>query len=253
MSAVDLNADLGEGVTDDPGLLAVVTSANVACGSHAGDVATMTAVCGEAARRGVAVGAQVSYDDRASFGRARLDVEHAVLRDQVADQVFLLDRIARHAGLRVTYVKPHGALYNTVVHHEEQAAALVAGVRAFGGDLVALGLPSSRWLTLAARAGLRPVPEAFADRAYAADGTLVPRGVAGAVLHDEADVVQRCLRLARDGEVVAADGTVLRVAADSVCVHGDTPGAVRLARAVRSALTAAGVVLAPFADAGSSR
>ena len=143
---IDLNADLGEGVTDDPGLLAVVTSANVACGYHAGDVATMTAVCEEAVRRGVVVGAQVSYADREHFGRVALDVAYDVLRDEVADQVFTLTRIARHAGLPVAYVKPHGALYNRVVDDAEQAAAVLAG----SGSLPVLGLPGGRVLRLAA-------------------------------------------------------------------------------------------------------
>ncbi|MEO5709408.1 MAG: 5-oxoprolinase subunit PxpA [Nocardioidaceae bacterium] len=228
MSAVDLNADLGEGVTDDPGLLAVVTSANVACGSHAGDVATMTAVCGEAARRGVAVGAQVSYDDRASFGRARLDVEHAVLRDQVADQVFLLDRIARHAGLRVTYVKPHGALYNRVVDDEDHARAVLDG----SGDLPVLGLPGSVLLDLAAAAGREVRREGFPDRGYTDggwSGRLLPRDQEGALVGDPDEVARRAVAMARSGDV------------DSVCVHGDSPGAVATARAVRAALEADGI------------
>jgi 5-oxoprolinase (ATP-hydrolysing) subunit A len=251
---VDLNADLGEvldGVaTDDAGLVEVVTSANVACGFHSGDATTMRRVSGLCVERGVAIGAQVSYRDREGFGRRFRDVDPAVLADDVLEQVASLDALARSVGGRVTYVKPHGALYNTVVHHEGQATAVVAGVRAFGDDLAVLGLPGSRWLATAEVAGLRPVREAFADRAYSADGTLVPRGEPGAVLADEALVADRCVRLATAGEIVAVDGTVLRVDAESLCLHGDTPGAVRLARAVRSALTGAGVGLAPFAGAG---
>jgi UPF0271 protein len=251
---VDLNADLGEvldGVpTDDAGLLEVVTSANVACGFHSGDPTTMRRVSGFCAERGVAIGAQVSYRDHAGFGRRFVDVAPAVLADDVLEQVASLDALARSVGGRVTYVKPHGALYNAIVHHERQAAAVVDGVRAFGDAVAVLGLPGSRWLALAEAAGLRPVREAFADRVYAADGTLLPRGEPGAVLTDESVVVDRCVRLATAGEVVAADGTVVRVDAESLCLHGDTPGAVRLARAVRSALTAAGVGLAPFAGAG---
>jgi UPF0271 protein len=251
---VDLNADLGEvldGVpTDDAGLVEVVTSANVACGLHSGDATTMHRVSALCVGRGVAIGAQVSYRDREGFGRRFLDVDPAVLADDVLEQVVSLDALAATVGGRVSYVKPHGALYNAIVRHERQAAAVVEGVRAYGDELAVLGLPGSRWLALAAAAGLRPVHEAFADRAYAADGTLVPRSEPGAVLSDEAAVVDRCVRLATAGEVVAADGSVLRVDAESLCVHGDTPAAVRLARAVRAALTAAGVDLAPFAGPG---
>ena len=251
---MDLNADLGEvldGVhTDDAGLVDVVTSANVACGFHSGDATTMHRVSALCVARRVAIGAQVSYRDREGFGRRFLDVDPAVLADDVLEQLASLDALARRAGGRVGYVKPHGALYNAIVHHERQAAAVVDAVRGYDDGLVVLGLPGSRWLALAEAAGLRPVREAFADRAYAPDGTLVPRDEPGAVLDDEAAIVARARRLAVDGEVVAVDGTVLQVAAESLCVHGDTPGAVQLVRAVRSALTAAGVGLAPFVGAG---
>jgi 5-oxoprolinase (ATP-hydrolysing) subunit A len=251
---VDLNADLGEeldGVrTDDAGLVEVVTSANIACGFHSGDATTMHGVSALCVASGVAIGAQVSYRDRDGFGRRFLDVDPEVLADDVLEQVASLDALARTVGGRVTYVKPHGALYNAIVHHDRQAAAVVDGVRAYGDDLAVLGLPGSRWLALAEAAGLRPVREAFADRGYTADGVLVPRGEPGAVLTDEVAVVRRCVRLATDGEVVATDGTVLRVDAESLCLHGDTPGAVRLARAVRSALTGAGIAPVPFAGTG---
>ena len=228
MNAVDLNADLGEGVTDDPGLLAVVTSANVACGWHAGDVATMTAVCEEAARRGVAVGAQVSYDDRPHFGRMPLDVPYELLRDQVADQVFVLDRIARHAGVRVTYLKPHGALYNRIVDDAEQARAVLDG----SGELPVLGLPGSVFLGLAAARGREVRREGFPDRGYTGGGwtgRLLPRDQEGALVADRDEVARRAVAMARSGEV------------DSVCVHGDSPGAVETARAVRAALEADGI------------
>ena len=229
---IDLNADLGEGVTDDPGLLAVVTSANVACGYHAGDVATMTAVCEEAVRRGVVVGAQVSYADREHFGRVALDVAYDVLRDEVADQVFTLTRIARHAGLPVAYVKPHGALYNRVVDDEEQARAVLDG----SGDLPVLGLPGSVLLDLAARDGRTVWREGFPDRGYPVGpwaGRLLPRDQPGAVLTDPDEVAARAVAMAQSGDV------------DSVCVHGDSPGAVRTARAVRVALETAGIDVRP--------
>lgn len=251
MTGLDLNSDLGEGfgvwvLGDDEALLDVVTSANVACGFHAGDPPTMRRVCARAAERGVAIGAQVSYRDLAGFGRRFLDVDPAVLADEVLYQVGALDACARAGGGRVGYVKPHGALYNAAVHHEAQAAAVVAGVRAFG-DLPVLGLPGSVLLAAAERAGLVGVPEAFADRGYTPDGRLVPRTEPGALLERTADVVDRAVRLAVRGEIVAVDGTVLRTAARSLCLHGDTPGAVGHARAVRSALESAGSTPAPFA------
>jgi UPF0271 protein len=245
---IDLNSDLGEGfgvwrLGDDDALLDVMTSANVACGFHAGDASTMRAVCAAAARRGVAVGAQVSYRDLAGFGRRFIDVDPVVLADEVLYQIGALDAFARAAGTRVSYVKPHGALYNATVHHEAQASAVVAGTRAYG-DLPVLGLPGSRLL---AAAGSRAVPEAFADRGYTPEGTLVPRSEPGALLTDTDAVVARALRLAVDGELVAVDGTVLTVRARSLCLHGDTPGAVAHARAVREALNTADVEVVPFA------
>ncbi|MGY1435532.1 LamB/YcsF family protein [Streptomyces reniochalinae] len=255
---IDLNADLGEGfgrwhLTDDEALLASVTSANVACGYHAGDPATMRRVCELAAERGVRIGAQVSYRDLAGFGRRAMDVPAAELAAEVAYQVGALEVFARAAGSAVAYVKPHGALYNRAVHDAEQAAAVVEGVRLAeaargpGSPLPVLGLPGSRLLAAAAEAGLPTVAEAFADRAYRPDGTLVPRTEPGAVLHDPEQVIERALRLAGDGELVAADGGRLRSAARSLCVHGDTPAAARLARRVREELAAAGVTVRAFA------
>jgi len=247
---IDLNADLGEGfgrwaLGDDDAMIGLVTSANVACGFHAGDPPTMRAVVQRCAAAGVAVGAQVGYRDLAGFGRRFIDVAPGELADEVLYQIGALDAFARHAGTRVSYVKPHGALYNAAVHHDGQAAAVVAGVQAFG-DLPVLGLPGSRLLARAAERGLRAVPEAFADRAYAPDGTLVPRREPGAVLHDPAAVAARSVRLATEGEVTAVDGSPVRVAAESLCVHGDTPGAVAIAAAVRTALVEAGLEVRAF-------
>jgi UPF0271 protein len=250
-AVVDLNADLGEGfghwrLTDDDALLEVVTSANVACGFHAGDAATMRRVCERAAECGVRIGAQVSYRDLAGFGRRSMDVPPAELAAEVAYQIGALGVFARAAGARVAYVKPHGALYNRAVHDEEQAAAVVEGVL-LAGRLPILGLPGSRLLAAAVQAGLPAVPEAFADRAYTAQGTLVPRREPGAVV-DEADaVVERAVRMASVAGVTSVDGRPVAVAARSLCVHGDTPGAARLAVRVRAALEAAGVRLAAFA------
>lgn len=225
---IDLNADLGEEITDDAALLVIVTSANVACGFHAGTPETMRLVCGEAARRGVAIGAQVSYLDREGFGRRRMDVPAEVLADQVAEQVTTLMEHARAAGVVVSYVKPHGALYNRVVDDVEQASAVLAG----SGDLPVLGLPGGVLLEMAALGGRQVWREGFPDRGYTSEGRLVPRDQPGALVSDPVSVAANAVRLASS--------------VDSVCVHGDSPGAVGAARGVRAALEGAGLVLAPF-------
>ncbi|MFI6372926.1 LamB/YcsF family protein [Streptomyces sp. NPDC050546] len=252
MTSIDLNADLGEGfgrwqLTDDERLLSVVTSANVACGFHAGDAATMRRVCELAAERGVRIGAQVSYRDLAGFGRRAMDVPPAELAAEVAYQIGALEVFARAAGSRVAYVKPHGALYNRVVHDEEQAAAVVEGILLADAALPVLGLPGSRLLDLAGKAGLPVVTEAFADRAYTDAGTLVPRTRDGAVVTDPEAVVERSLDLARSGEVSSRSGTRIEVRARSLCLHGDTPGAVELARRVRERLETSGIRVEAFA------
>ncbi|WP_406155900.1 LamB/YcsF family protein [Streptomyces sp. NBC_00882] len=251
MTTIDLNADLGEGfgrwrLTDDEQLLSVVTSANVACGFHAGDAATMRRVCELAAARGVRIGAQVSYRDLAGFGRRTMDVPSAELTAEVAYQIGALEVFARAAGTRVSYVKPHGALYNRVVHDEEQAAAVVDGVLLADATLPVLGLPGSRLLEAAGKAGLESVTEAFADRAYTEEGTLVPRSQEGAVVTDPEAVVARSLGLARDRVVTSRSGARIEVEARSLCLHGDTPGAVELARRVRQRLETSGVRVEAF-------
>lgn len=225
---IDLNADLGEEVTHDEALLAVVTSANVACGYHAGSPAVMRAVCAEAARRGVVVGAQVSYADRDNFGRVELDVPYAELREHVADQVATLSAIAAEEGTAVRYVKPHGALYHRVLDDEAQARAVLDG----SGDLPVLGMPGEL-LRLADRARRAVFHEGFPDRGYTTEGRLVPRSRPGALVEGVDAVVAQALALAH------------RV--DSVCLHGDSPGAVDHAVAVRRALEAAGFELVAFA------
>ncbi|MEU6317821.1 5-oxoprolinase subunit PxpA [Streptomyces sp. NPDC047009] len=249
---IDLNADLGEGfgrwrLTDDERLLSVVTSANVACGFHAGDAVTMRRVCELAAGRDVRIGAQVSYRDLAGFGRRAMDVPPAELAAEVAYQIGALEVFARAAGSHVSYVKPHGALYNRVVHDEEQAQAVVEGVLLADAALPVLGLPGSRFLEVAEKAGLPVVTEAFADRAYTEEGTLVPRGQDGAVVTDPDTVVERSVSLARFGVVAAHSGRDIPVRARSLCLHGDTPGAVDLARRVRTELEAAGIGVEAFA------
>jgi 5-oxoprolinase (ATP-hydrolysing) subunit A len=223
--SLDLNADLGEEVTDDEALLEVVSSANVACGYHAGNRDIMRAVCAAAARRGVSVGAQVSYDDRENFGRVALDVAPDLLREQVADQVGTLSSIAAAEGISVRYLKPHGALYHRVIDDEEQARAVLDG----SGELPVLGMAGGVVLDLARSDGRTVLLEGFPDRAYGDDGRLVPRDQPGAVLSDS--------------DTIAANAVELARSVDSVCVHGDSPGAVGHARAVRRALEGAGWVL----------
>ena len=249
---MDLNSDLGEGfgrweLGDDDALLDVVTSANVACGFHAGDAVTMRRVCDRAAERGVAIGAQVGYRDLPGFGRRFIDVEPHALTQDVLYQLGALQAFAAVAGSRVRYVKPHGALYNAIVTHEEQAAAVVQAVLDHDAALPVMGLPGSAWLRQAEEAGLRVVHEAFADRAYTPEGALVSRRLPGAVLHDADEIARRCVAMATGEPVVDVDGGELRLTPDSICVHGDTPGAVDIARRVRAELERAGVALAPFA------
>jgi UPF0271 protein len=251
--AVDLNSDLGEGfgrwtLGDDEAMLDIVTSANVACGFHAGDPTILRRVCAQAAEKGVAIGAQVGYRDLAGFGRRPIDMEEAELVNDVIYQIGALDAFARVAGDRVRYVKPHGALYNQAASSPKTAAAVVEAVRLYDPSLPVLGLAGSELLAEAQRAGLAGVAEAFADRAYTPEGLLVSRRLPGAVLHEPAQIAKRCLQLAGEGTVQAVDGSTVAVSARSICVHGDTPGAVEIARAVRGALLEGGIELQPFVD-----
>ncbi|OBI88673.1 LamB/YcsF family protein [Mycobacterium sp. 1245805.9] len=251
MAAIDLNADLGEGfgvwrLGDDDAMLGIVSSANVACGFHAGDPAGLLRVCRSAAERGVRIGAQVSYRDLAGFGRRFIDVAPDDLVADVVYQIGALQAIARASGSVVSYVKPHGALYNTIVTNREQAAAVAAAVHLVDPALPVLGLAGSAFFEEADRVGLRTVAEAFADRAYRPDGQLVSRRESGAVLHDPAAIAERVLAMVTSGRVTAADGTQISVSVESVCVHGDSPGAVQIATAVRDRLEAAGAEIRAF-------
>ncbi|MER5321821.1 LamB/YcsF family protein [Streptosporangium roseum] len=248
---IDLNADLGEGfgiwrLGDDMALLDVVTSANIACGFHAGDPLTIRRTCAAAVDRGVMIGAQVSYRDLAGFGRREMEVDPEELCAEVLYQLAAVDGIARAMGGRVSYVKPHGALYNRICRDPEQADAVVEAVADYDRDLPLLTLPGSAVHEIAAREGVATVTEAFADRAYTAAGTLLPRRSPGAVLHDPAAVAARAVRMATARTVTAVDGSEVPVDVRSICVHGDTPDAVLLARAVRDGLIAAGVTLKAF-------
>ncbi|MFN2517429.1 MAG: LamB/YcsF family protein [Jatrophihabitantaceae bacterium] len=250
--SVDLNCDLGEGFGrwssgEDVSLLSVVTSANVACGFHAGDPSIMRTTCALAAEGGVVIGAQVGYRDLAGFGRRFIDMEPGELRDDIVYQIGALAGFARLAGTSVRYVKPHGALYNAIVDNTEQASAVVEAVTLYDRGLAVLGLPGSEFLRIAAAAGLRTVTEAFADRAYTSDGRLVSRRGAHAVIVDPGEVARRCVRMLTDGVVEADDGSLVPVGPESICVHGDTVGAAAIARGVRTALSATGFDVRPFA------
>ncbi len=255
---IDLNSDVGEGfgrwqLGDDAAVLATVTSANVACGFHAGDPSTMAATVQTALEHGVRIGAHVSYRDLAGFGRRYVDADEAELTGDVIYQIGALAGIARSLGAHLSYVKPHGALYNTIAGGDDRgrrhARAVLAAVARYDPSLPVVGLAGSPFLDSVREAGLPVVAEAFADRAYTPDGHLVSRREPGAVLHDADAVAQRMVNLVRTGTVEAVDGSTVEIRAESICVHGDSPGAVAMARAVRTALEEAGVVLQAFAAA----
>lgn len=253
MVAIDVNSDLGESygvwtLGDDAAMLGIVTSANVACGFHAGDPSVLRAACTLAVQNDVAIGAQVSFPDLPGFGRRHIDMTPSELRDAVLYQLGALDAFAQVAGAEIAYVKPHGALYHASASDPAVAQAVVAAAAEYDPSLALLGLPGSDLLMAAERAGMEAVPEAFADRAYRPDGGLVSRRETGSVLTDASEVAERAVRIATDNEVVAVDGSIVSLRARSICVHGDTPGAIDLARAVRSALDAAGVGVYRFTD-----
>ena len=251
MLSVDLNADLAEGfgiweLGDDDAMLDIVTSANLACGFHAGNPVGLARTCRAAAARDVRVGAQVGYFDLAGFGRRRIEVAPAELNADVIYQIGALQALARAAGTTLAYVKPHGALYNTIVTDRDQARAVAEAVHAADPELPVLGLAGSVFFTEARQLGLRTVAEAFADRAYRSDGQLLPRSDSGAVLHDPVHIAERVVDMVKSGTVTAVDGSVVNIDVESVCVHGDSPGAVDIAGAVRNRLMAAGIELAAF-------
>lgn len=248
---IDLNADVGESLgdwrTDDAAILRHVTSASVACGGHCGDATSMRRTVDLAVENGVVVGAHVSYADVEGFGRRPVDLPAEELSELVASQVAALQEVARAAGTEVRYVKPHGALYNTVVRDEVQADAVVRGVLHAGPGLAVVALLGGELARRAAAAGLPVAGEAFLDRAYRDDATLVPRGEPGAVLHGTDEIASRAVGLAVRGEVVAQSGVPLAVDARTLCLHGDTDGVAAMLAAVRGALEQAGVEVRAFA------
>ena len=241
MHRIDLNCDLGEGAGHDAELMALVSSANIACGGHAGDEDTMRATIQLARQHGVAIGAHPGYADRANFGRVELAVSPLEVRGLVLGQTQRLLALAGHAGVRVHHVKPHGALYNQAARDPELARAVAEAVYEADPRLVLVGLAGSRLVEAGAACGLSVAAEAFADRTYRADGSLTPRSQPGALIEDEAAGVAQVLRLVCEGRVVADDGSEVAVRADSICLHGDGPRAVGFARRLREALVAAGV------------
>jgi len=256
MASIDLNSDLGENtpdriVGDDAAMLEIVTSANVACGFHAGSPEGIRSTLDAAVRNGVVIGAHPGYRDYENFGRTNVEIDSATLQAHVEYQLGALEGLARAAGGRVAYVKPHGALYNTIARDERQAADVVAAIKAIDPSLVLLGLAGGVVLEVASRAGLAVAAEAFADRAYQPDGQLVSRTQEGAVLHDATAVAERMVRFAETGVIRAIDGTDVRVDAQSICVHGDSAGAIAMATETRRMLQEAGITIAPFAGRGA--
>lgn len=252
MPSIDINSDLGESfgawsMGDDDAMLDIVTSANVACGFHAGDPAGILRTLKAAAARQVSIGAHVSYPDKVGFGRRNMDVASDELTADVIYQIGALQGLAQAAGTRVSYVKPHGALYNTIAHDRRQGLAVIAAIHAVDPGLVLVALAGSGLIELAREEGLTCVAEAFADRAYTPEGTLVSRREPGAVLHDPQLIGQRMLRLVEEGTLEAIDGSITRIQADSICVHGDSPAAVAMARELRRVLEQANMQLQPFA------
>lgn len=254
MRMIDLNSDLGESfgawrMGDDSAILDVVSSANVACGFHAGDPAGILRTLRAAAERGIAIGAHVGYRDLVGFGRRNMDPTSEELIGDVIYQIGALKGLATAAGTRVTYVKPHGALYNTIAFDARQAADVIAAILAVDATLALVALAGSPLIAQARAAGLRVVAEAFADRGYTAEGALVSRREAGAVLHDPDVIAKRMVRLVQEGVLEAIDGTMTKIDAQSICVHGDSPGAVAIAQRLRSALEEAGIAIGPCAGA----
>ncbi len=244
MTAIDLNADLGEGTGSDDDLLRIVSSASIACGGHAGDEATMRRVLRLCKERGIRAGAHPGYPDKPGFGRVRLDMPRSALLESLRAQIALIRRVAAEVGVAIRYVKLHGALANVAAEDDGLATDIFAAVATIDPNLDALVLDRSAQVTAAQAAGLAVVREAYADRAYLPSGLLVPRSQSGAVVHDSKAVVERCVRLARRGEIVTSDGSILQSEARSICVHGDTPDAVTLAQAIRAGLQAEGLTVA---------
>lgn len=252
MASIDLNSDLGESygawsMGDDGAMLSVVSSANIACGFHAGDPAGIYRTVKAAVANGVVIGAHVSYPDRVGFGRRDMDVTTDELIADVIYQIGALKGIASAAGASVRYVKPHGALYNRIANDAKQGQAVIDAIKAIDSSLVLMGLANAPILDLARKSGLSVVSEAFADRAYTPQGQLVSRQEEGAVLHDADAIAARMVQLAREGTLEAIDGSIIKIDAQSICVHGDSPGAVAIAKQIRQRFEAEAIAIRSFA------
>ncbi|OTA15517.1 hypothetical protein Xvie_02807 [Xenorhabdus vietnamensis] len=251
IKTIDLNSDLGESfgqwrMGNDEEILGIVSSANVACGFHAGDPVGILQTLKSAQKNNVAIGAHVSYPDLAGFGRRKMDIASHELTADVIYQIGALQGLAVAAGVRVSYVKPHGALYNTIANDEYQGLAVIEGIRVIDPNLVLVGLAGSKILKLAQERGLKTIAEAFADRAYTSQGELVSRRETGSVLHDADLVAQRMLQLVTEGGIESIDGKFTPIQADSICVHGDSPGALEMAKQVKIVLQQAGITIRTF-------
>ncbi len=251
MMNIDINSDLGESfgawaMGDDSSMLDIVSSANVACGFHAGDPAGILKTLRAATERGVAIGAHVGYRDLAGFGRRNMDPTSEELIGDVIYQIGALQGLAKAAGTRVTYVKPHGALYNTIAVDKRQGKDVIDAILAIDPSLVLMALAGSPLVAQARAAGLTVVTEAFADRAYTPDGNLVSRREKGSVLHDPDLIAARMVRMVKEGVVEAIDGTLTKVEAQSICVHGDSPGAVAMAKRLREVFEQSGLTIRAF-------
>ena len=246
--SIDFNSDLGEGAGTDMALMPLISSANIACGGHAGNENTMRTTIELAMRNKVAIGAHPGYPDRERFGRVALDIPPRELIESVRRQLDSLIGTASRMGARVTHVKAHGALYNQAERDATIARNIIFAIQAATGghDLVVVAPPGSAMLQEASGMGMKVAREGFVDRAYEADGTLQSRSIAGSVLTDPADAVRQALSFVKDGGVTAIDGSFLKLVVDTLCVHGDTPGAPEIARAVRDAFAKAKVKVAPF-------
>ena len=251
LKKIDLNSDLGESfgqwqMGDDAAILRLVSSANVACGFHAGSPAHLLKTLKAAVAQSVIVGAHVSYPDLVGFGRRNMDIASEELTADVIYQIGALEGLAQAAGTQVRYVKPHGALYNTIAHDKRQALAVIDAILAINPELPLVGLAGSPLLNLAQQKGLKTVAEAFADRAYHSDGTLVSRQQAGAVIHDAQQAAERVLQWVNEGGIISIEGDFTPIEAQSICLHGDTPQAVAMATEIHRLLVSQGIVIGSF-------
>lgn len=245
MKSVDLNCDLGEGCGNDAALMPLISSANVACGYHAGDEDTMRRTVELALEHGVAIGAHPGYDDRENFGRTSLELSPAEVEKIVSDQILKLKKVCGEFGARLRHVKPHGALYNQAAKDTELAGAIAEAVRRIDGDLVLFGLSGSEMISEASRKGLRTASEVFADRTYQPDGTLTPRTEQNALIEDDQESIEQVLQMVMEQQVTAINGDLVDLVTETICIHGDAERAVEFAARIRRNLEFRGISIRP--------